>query len=49
MTKRDQLYLAGKLRSEPEILDEDMSRSDLVDVLRRLKFETRCAIIWSRC
>ena len=29
MTKSDKLYLTGKLRSEPELLDADMTRADL--------------------
>ena len=46
MSKRDQLRYAGKLRSEPEVLDQDMSRCDLVDVLRRLRFEEQYCVVW---
>jgi hypothetical protein len=46
MTKLDQLYLTGKLRTEPEVLDEDMSRCELVDVLRGLRFEEPFCVVW---
>jgi hypothetical protein len=46
MTKRDQLLHAGKLRTEPEVLDEDMRRCDLVDVLRGLRFEEPFCTLW---
>jgi hypothetical protein len=46
MTKRDQLCQTGKLRSEPEVLDADMRPGDLVDVLRRLKFDEPYCALW---
>jgi len=40
-------YLASnKMRSAPEILDEDMRPSDIVDILKRLKFEEQFRPIW---
>jgi hypothetical protein len=46
MTKADKLHLTGRLSSEPELLDADMTKSDLVDVLRRLKFEEQYCTLW---
>jgi hypothetical protein len=47
MTKRDRLLYAGKLRTEPEVvLDADMSRRDLVDVLRGLRFAESFCVVW---
>ena len=46
MTKTDKLCHAGKLHSEPELLDADMTKADLVDVLRRLKFEEHYCALW---
>ena len=39
-------YLASKIRNEPEVLDAGMTRADLVDVLKRLRFDVndQCAI-----
>jgi len=39
-------YLASKIRNEPEVLDAGMTRADLVDVLKRLRFDVdeHCAI-----
>jgi hypothetical protein len=40
-------YLANdKLRREPEVLDADMTKSDLVDTLRRLKFNDEYCQLW---
>ena len=39
-------YIASS-RTEPvEVLDEDMRPSDLVDVLRRLKFDEPYCVVW---
>ena len=40
-------YLTSKIRNEPATLDTDMTRADLVDVLKRLRFDVdeRC-VIW---
>jgi hypothetical protein len=39
-------YLANdKLRREPEVLDADMTKSDLVDTLRRLKFNDQFGLV----
>ena len=39
-------YLASKIRNEPEVLDAGMTRADLVDVLRQLKFEEQFCSLW---
>jgi hypothetical protein len=44
-------YFTSNIRNEPEVLDADMTKSDLVDVLRRLKFDIdhhhhRYSTIW---
>jgi len=57
MTKTDQFWKQSWRNAKREVLDADMRPSDLVNVLRRLKFDepycligsiVRCAIIWSR-
>jgi hypothetical protein len=37
---------SSKIRSEPEVLDADMIRADLVDTLRRLKFSDEYCLVW---
>jgi len=46
MTKTDQFFQKRWRNAEREVLDADMSRSDLVDVLRRLKFEEQYCTLW---
>jgi hypothetical protein len=46
MTKRDRHLHAGKLHGDPEVLDADIRPSDLVEVLRRLKFEEQFCVLW---
>jgi hypothetical protein len=46
MTKADKLHMTGRLSSEPELLDADMTKGDVVDVLRRLKFEEQYCTLW---
>jgi hypothetical protein len=39
-------YLASnKMRDAPEVLDADMTKSDLVDTLRRLKFNDQFGLV----
>jgi hypothetical protein len=39
-------YLQSKIRNEPEVLGRHVTRADLVDVLKRLRFDVdeHCAI-----
>jgi hypothetical protein len=46
MTKSDKLHYTGRLHSVSEVLDQDMSRADLVIVLRGLKFEEAYCALW---
>ena len=46
MSKRDQLLHSGRLNSEPQVLDADMRPSDLVEVLRGLRFEEQFCALW---
>ena len=46
MTKTDQFFQKRWRNAERQVLDADMSRSDLVDVLRRLKFEEQYCTLW---
>jgi hypothetical protein len=46
MTKTDDFFQKRWRNAEREVLDADMSRSDLVDVLRRLKFEEQYCTLW---
>ena len=46
MTKTDQFFQKRWRNAEREVLDADMSRSDLVDELRRHKFEEQYCALW---
>jgi len=46
MTKIDDFFQKGRRKAEREALDADMRPRDIVDVLRRLKFDEHYCSLW---